>query len=60
MKQIGDVIYSDILKDYKGDSKGKGIVEFKYKEDMHKCLDKYNETSLDGRKIYLHEVNNQI
>lgn len=47
---------ADVFEDERGRSRGMGIVEFKYSGDVARAIKELNNTSLDGRVIYVREV----
>ena len=55
MRQVGEVLYADIFKDFRNRSKGCGIVEFSKESEAQAAIKELNSTQLDGRKIFLRE-----
>jgi len=53
-KTVGNVVYANVLKDYRG-SKGCGIVEFSTAQEAQQAIKDLNDTTLDGRKIFVRE-----
>jgi len=54
-KEVGPVMYADVLRNDRGLSKGCGIVEFETREDAIKAIKQLNDTDLDGRPIFVRE-----
>merc|ERR1712096_553179 len=52
-KICGNVIRADIPQDYRGRSKGFGIVLFESNEEAQKAIEEMNNTELNGRNIYV-------
>lgn len=57
MSKVGDVVKVDIFEDKNGNSKGFGLVEFTSVDDTKKAIAEMNQTSLDGRQIFVREDN---
>ena len=53
MNEVAEVKFAKIIQDMDGRSKGMGIVEFASIEDAEKAIKETNETTLDGRTIYV-------
>eukprot|EP00747_Dinoflagellata_sp_TGD_P218809 gnl/TRDRNA2_/TRDRNA2_91014_c0_seq1.p1 gnl/TRDRNA2_/TRDRNA2_91014_c0~~gnl/TRDRNA2_/TRDRNA2_91014_c0_seq1.p1 ORF type:complete len:483 (+),score=85.23 gnl/TRDRNA2_/TRDRNA2_91014_c0_seq1:46-1449(+) len=54
-KPVGKVVYSDVMKDYDGRSKGCGIVEFETPEDASHAISSMQDSVLGGRPINVRE-----
>ena len=50
----GNIISARVIKDFNGRSKGFGFVEFQNPRDAWKCIQKWNNTYLDGQIIKVH------
>jgi len=55
MRSAGNVVHADILSGPDGRSKGCGIVEYASSSDAQRAIRDLNETTLDGRTIFLRE-----
>jgi len=54
-REVGNVVYCDVMRGPDKRSKGCGIVEFETKEDAQKAIDEKNDSMLQGRKIFVRE-----
>jgi RNA recognition motif-containing protein len=55
MRQAGEVVHADVLKEPSGRSKGCGIVEFASIRDANNAIRQLNDTELMGRLIFVRE-----
>lgn len=55
-RKAGEVVRADVFEDDRGRSRGIGIVEFKYSGDAARAIKDLNNSTLDGRVIYVREV----
>ena len=55
-RKAGDVERADVFMDDRGRSRGIGIVEFRSRNDAQRAIKELNDTSLDGRVIFVREV----
>ena len=53
MREAGEVVRVDIFENDQGRSKGCGVVEFVTQEGCRRAIETLNETTLDGRKLFL-------
>jgi RNA recognition motif-containing protein len=55
-RQIGEVIYADVMKERNSDrSRGCGIVEFSTSEEAARAINELNDTEIKGRQIFVRE-----
>ncbi|KAL6774212.1 GBP1 [Auxenochlorella protothecoides x Auxenochlorella symbiontica] len=54
-RSVGEVVYSNVIKDESGRSKGWGIVEFAQPEEAVAAISTLNGTDLGGRTILVRE-----
>jgi len=52
-RQVGDVVFADVFHDRSG--RGRGIVEFRARDDMKDAIRKLNGTEVRGTPIYVRE-----
>ena len=55
MRSAGNVVHADVLSGPDGRSKGCGIVEYASSGDAQRAIRDLNESTLDGRTIFLRE-----
>jgi RNA recognition motif-containing protein len=55
MRQAGEVVHADVMKEPSGRSKGCGIVEFASIRDANNAIRQLNDTELMGRLIFVRE-----
>ena len=60
MRRAGDVLRADVFEDDRGRSRGYGVVEYSSGRDAAKAIKELNNTILDGRSIFVREVNHYI
>ncbi len=58
MKTGENIVYCDILKDFRNKSKGCALVEYESASDASAAIETLHDTMLDGRKIFV-RVDNQ-
>lgn len=55
MREAGDVVHAEIFQESAGRSAGCGIVEFETSADAQNAIKTMNDTTLDGRSIFVRE-----
>lgn len=56
-REVGNVLYTKIMQDERGRSKGCGIVEFETVEEAQQAIAQMNNREIDGRTIFVREDN---
>eukprot|EP00959_Pyramimonas_sp_CCMP1952_P366421 7674429-Pyramimonas_sp.AAC.1 len=54
-RQVGNVVYAEVLSEASGRSRGCGIVEFEHAEEALKAISTLSNSDLDGRSILVRE-----
>lgn len=54
-REYGNVVYTNVMRDDEGRSKGWGIVEYETPEEALQAINTVNGTELDGRRILVRE-----
>eukprot|EP00240_Pyramimonas_obovata_P004077 CAMPEP_0118932430 /NCGR_PEP_ID=MMETSP1169-20130426/10209_1 /TAXON_ID=36882 /ORGANISM="Pyramimonas obovata, Strain CCMP722" /LENGTH=370 /DNA_ID=CAMNT_0006875087 /DNA_START=76 /DNA_END=1188 /DNA_ORIENTATION=- len=54
-RQVGNVVYAEVLSEASGRSRGCGIVEFEHAEEALKAISTLSNSNLDGRSILVRE-----
>jgi RNA recognition motif-containing protein len=55
MREAGEVIHAEVIREHNGRSKGCGIVEFASEEDAQNAISTLTDTELKGRMIFVRE-----
>jgi RNA recognition motif-containing protein len=55
MREAGEVIHAEVIREHTGRSKGCGIVEFASEEDAQNAITLLTDTELKGRMIFVRE-----
>lgn len=55
MREAGEVVHAEIIREHNGRSKGCGIVEFASEEDAQNAINTLTDTELKGRMIFVRE-----
>ena len=55
MREAGEVVHAEIIRDVNGRSKGCGIVEFASDDDAQNAISTLTDTELKGRMIFIRE-----
>ena len=55
MREAGEVVHAEIIREHNGRSKGCGIVEFASEEDAQNAITALTDTDLKGRMIFVRE-----
>jgi RNA recognition motif-containing protein len=55
MREAGEVVHAEIIRDANGRSKGCGIVEFASEDDAQNAISTLTDTELKGRMIFIRE-----
>ena len=55
MRDAGEVVHAEIIRDVSGRSKGCGIVEFASEDDAQNAISTLTDTELKGRMIFIRE-----
>jgi len=54
-RQIGKVVYTNVMEEFPGRSKGCGIVEFETAKEAAQAIKTLHDSELDGRQIFVRE-----
>jgi len=55
MREAGEVVHAEIIREHNGRSKGCGIVEFASEDDAQNAISTLTDTELKGRMIFVRE-----
>lgn len=55
MREAGEVVHAEVIREHTGRSKGCGIVEFASEEDAQNAITTLTDTELKGRMIFVRE-----